>query len=192
MLNSKHIRFHLSTLSHTVCFLFNGKIIELEKEKFDPTDSLVSFLRSEEINMKGTKRGCEEGGCGGCTVVISSYDPVFGCVKHHAINSCLMPIGNLHNTSISTIERLTANSTSKKEDEKLNPIQEAIRKHHATQCGFCSPGFIMRTLAMLLENPTPTNEDLMLHLDGNICHCTGYRSILEALREFTVDSDQND
>ena len=71
-------------------------------------------------------------------------------------------------------------------------IQEAIKKHHATQCGYCSPGFIMCTLAMLLENPTPTNEDLMLHLDGNICRCTGYRSILEALREFTVDSDPND
>ena len=61
MINSKHIRFHSSTFSHTVRFLLNGKLIELEERKFDPTDSLVSFLRSEEINMKGTKRGCEEG-----------------------------------------------------------------------------------------------------------------------------------
>ena len=91
-------RLHSHSTSHTIKFLLNGKLIELEEGKFDPTDSLVTFLRSEEINMKGTKRGCEEGGCGACTVIMSSYDPVFGRVKHRAINSCLMPIGNLHNT----------------------------------------------------------------------------------------------
>ena len=191
--NSIFSRYHSSITSHTIRFLLNGQVVELEEGKFDPTDSLVTFLRSDEINMKGTKRGCEEGGCGACTVIMSSYDPVFNRVKHRAINSCLMPIGNLHNTSISTIERLTdfANSNSIPMS-KLNPIQEAIKKHHATQCGYCSPGFIMSMLAILLENPTPTNEDLMQRLDGNICRCTGYRSILEALREFTVDLDPND
>lgn len=170
----------------SIRFLLNGKIVELQEGQFDPTDSLVTYLRSEEVNLKGTKRGCDEGGCGACTIIMSSYDPIFDRIKHRAINSCLFPLGNLHNKSITTIERLTQNGSS------LNPIQEAIQKHHATQCGFCTPGFIMSSLAILLENPTPTNEDLMQYLDGNICRCTGYRSILEALREFTIDSNPND
>lgn len=175
-------------------FLLNGKLIELSEGQFDPTDSLVTYLRSEEINLKGTKRGCDEGGCGACTVIMSSYDPIFHRIKHHAINSCLFPLGNLHNTSITTIERLTQNDVQKTKTSEvtLNPIQEAIRKHHATQCGFCTPGFIMSILAILLENPSPTSEDMMQYLDGNICRCTGYRSIIEALREFTVDSNPND
>ena len=171
---------------HSIRFMLNGKLVELTEGNFDPTDSLVTYLRSEDVNLKGTKRACDEGGCGACTVIMSSFDPILNRVKHRAINSCLMPIGNLHNTSITTIERLTQNTND------LNPIQKAIKKHHATQCGFCTPGFIMSTLALLLENQTPTNDDIMQYLDGNICRCTGYRAILEALREFTIDSNPND
>lgn len=190
----RHSSHHFSKpkqLSHSICFLLNGKLIELEEGTFDPTDSLVSFLRSENINLKGTKRGCLEGGCGSCTVILSSYNPIFERVKHRAVTSCLIPIANLHNTSITTIERLTQNENYYTHNI-LNPIQLAMKKHNATQCGFCTPGFIMSTLAFILENPNPTNEDLLYRLDGNICRCTGYRSIFEALREFTVDASPND
>ena len=177
---------NFSNVSHSIKFLLNGKVVNLEQGSFDPTESLVSYLRSEKVNLKGTKRGCEEGGCGCCTVIMSSYDPVLRRVKHRAINSCLMPLGNIHNTSITTIEKLSSNPN------KLNPIQEAIKNHHATQCGFCTPGFIMSALAMLLEKPNPTNQDILYYMDGNLCRCTGYRSILEAIREFTVDVKPND
>ncbi|OHT14170.1 Xanthine dehydrogenase/oxidase [Tritrichomonas foetus] len=179
-------RKHFSVNNHAIEFLLNGRKIRLEEGKFDPSDSLVNYLRSEEVNLKGTKRGCDEGGCGSCTVILSAFDPVSRKVRHRAINSCTFPLAHAHHASITTIERLAESP------EKLNPIQEAVKRHHATQCGFCTPGFIMSTLALLLEKEAPTNDDLLLHMDGNLCRCTGYRSILEALREFTSDIRPHD
>ena len=174
--------------NHAIQFILNGKLITLSEDEFNPSDSLVSFLRSDKINLKGAKRGCQEGGCGSCTVIQSKYDPVFHRISHRPINSCLTPLLNVHNSSIITIEKITESSLRK--TGELHPIQKQFEKHNASQCGFCTPGFIMSSLAMMLNNPKPKYDDFLYHLDGNLCRCTGYRSIIEALSEFVSNYDR--
>ena len=172
--------------SSSITFSINGKIVELNEGEFDPMMKLSDFLRSDQyFHLIGTKIGCGEGGCGACTVIMSNRSSN-GAILHRSVNSCLILMIQVHLTVITTIEFL-GNIR-----DGINPIQDSFIRHHATQCGFCTPGFIMSALAMLLEKPDPTNEDILYFMDGNLCRCTGYRSILEALREFTVDVKPND
>lgn len=187
---SKRFLSSQTKTNHAIQFILNGKLITLSEDEFNPSDSLVSFLRSDKINLKGAKRGCQEGGCGSCTVIQSKYDPVFHRISHRPINSCLTPLLNVHNSSIITIEQITESSLRK--TGKLHPIQKKFEKHNASQCGFCTPGFIMSSLAMMLNNPKPKFDDFLFHLDGNLCRCTGYRSIIEALSEFVSNYDRQD
>ena len=183
MLSSISKRFTSSTVyQNSIDFYLNGKHIILKEGEFDPIQSVADFLRSDKIKLFGTKIGCGEGGCGACTVVLSSYDPITKTVKHRPINSCLTPVGQLHHTSLTTVEAL-GNLR-----EGVHPLQQSIVKHHATQCGFCTPGFVMNGYAMLLDNPHPTTEQIDEQFDGNLCRCTGYRSISDSLREFAIDS----
>jgi len=108
-------------------------------------------------------------------------DPITKKVKHVPIDSCLMPLAQAHHQVLTTIEYLGSLKKG------LNPIQKSFVEHHGTQCGYCTPGFIMNTYSLLLENPNPTNREFEERFDGNLCRCTGYRGIIESIREFTSD-----
>jgi len=127
--------------------------------------TLVDFLR-HELGLTGTHVGCEHGVCGACTILLDGQ----------AVRSCLLFAVQADGAEITTVEGLGT-------PERLHPLQEAFRDHHALQCGFCTPGFLMTTLAFLRENPEPSDEEIREVLAGNLCRCTGYQGIVEAVRD---------
>ncbi len=145
-----------------VSFILNGDGVEVEVE---PDWTLLYLLR-EHLELTGTKPGCEAGECGACTVL----------VNNKAVNSCLYPVMEVSGTSVTTIEGMA------KPSGELHPIQQAFIEHGAVQCGFCTPGMIMSSKAMLDENPNPSEEEIRQSLAGNICRCTGYTQIIEAVK----------
>jgi len=185
MLQSSLVR-HSTQFKNAIEFVLNGKRVCLEEGSFNPTESLASWLRSDDTNLKGTKIGCGEGGCGACTVVVSSFDPITNGIRHRSVNSCLMPLAQVHHQTITTVEALGTSQTG------IHPIQKAIVEHHGTQCGYCTPGFVMNGYGMLLENPNPKAHEIDENFDGNLCRCTGYRGIIESLREFSTDKKPAD
>jgi len=125
--------------------------------------TLGDFLR-HEIGLTGTHYGCEHGVCGACTIHVSG-DPV---------RSCLMFAYQANGKEIQTVEGLST-------DKELSDLQAAFRKHHALQCGFCTPGFLMTSTKFLMDNPNPTEAQVREAISGNICRCTGYKGIVEAI-----------
>ena len=126
---------------------------------------LVDVLRND-FHLTGTKEGCGVGECGACTVIIDGK----------AVASCLVLAVSVEGKSVLTIEGLSKNS-------ELDPVQEAFIDHHAAQCGFCTPGFIMSAKALLDANPSPTREEIRVAISGNICRCTGYHQIVDAIED---------
>lgn len=143
-------------------FIVNGVIYT---EEIDHRRTLLEMLR-ENFGLLGTHKGCDEGQCGACTVL----------VEGKAVNSCLVLAASVQGKEIITIEGLA-------EGEKLHPIQEAFVETGAIQCGFCTPGMIMTTKAFLDQNPHPRKEEAKMAISGNLCRCTGYFQILEAILE---------
>jgi aerobic-type carbon monoxide dehydrogenase small subunit (CoxS/CutS family) len=131
----------------------------------DPARSLLSVLR-DDLDLTGSKYGCGEGRCGACTVVIDGK----------ATRSCVTPVGDCDGKQIMTIEGL-------ERDGKLHPLQEAFLHVGAMQCGYCTPGMIMSGVAMLGKNATPTTEDIVSAMQGNICRCGTYTRIIQAIHE---------
>lgn len=131
-----------------------------------PTRTLLDVLR-EELHLTGTKSGCEIGECGACTVIMDGK----------AVNSCLTLISQVNGKKIITIEGISNNGN-------LNPIQKAFIQEQAFQCGFCTPGFIMSSVALLGKNKKPTDEEIKQALVGNLCRCTGYSKIFKVLKNF--------
>lgn len=129
---------------------------------------LLDFVRAE--SLKGTKEGCKEGDCGACTVLVG--DLTDDRINYEAITSCLMPIGDAHGKHIVTIEGLRVND--------LSPVQSAMVKFGASQCGYCTPGFIMSMTWFFMSQPNPTIDSFKRSVSGNLCRCTGYGSILRA------------
>ena len=129
----------------------------------EPYQTLVEVLR-DTIGLTGTKHGCGRGNCGTCTVLMDGK----------AVNSCLLLAVDAVGHAIVTIEGLT-------QDGRLHPIQEAFITHGAIQCGFCTPGLIITAKALLDENPNPTEEEVRAAISGNLCRCTGYDKIVEAI-----------
>jgi carbon-monoxide dehydrogenase small subunit len=125
---------------------------------------LLDFLR-DELGLTGTKEGCGEGECGACTVIIDGK----------AVNSCLVLLPEIDGSEITTIEGLSRNG-------ELDPIQKAFIDEGAVQCGFCTPGMIMSTKALLDRKVNPSDEEIMEAIEGNLCRCTGYYKILQAIR----------
>jgi len=142
-------------------FTVNGRQVERET---DAQTRLLDLLR-EDLALTGTKEGCGEGECGACTVLIDG----------RAVNSCLVLAPQVDGKSVLTIEGLAKGAA-------LHPIQQAFVEKGGVQCGFCTPGFIMSTVALLQENPSPTDEEILSALEGNLCRCTGYTKIVEAVR----------
>lgn len=139
----------------------NGQAVSFEN--ILPTRRLIDILR-EYLQLKGTKEGCGEGECGACTVIMDGK----------AVDSCLLLACQLEGSEIITIEGLA------KEGE-LDELQEAFISHGAIQCGYCTPGMVMATKALLMENPAPTEAEIRNAIAGNICRCSGYSQIVSAV-----------
>jgi carbon-monoxide dehydrogenase small subunit len=136
----------------------------------EPRLSLADFLR-EDLDLTGTHLGCEHGVCGACTVLLDG----------EPIRACLLLAVQADGHAVSTIEGLAAAPAPGELTPALHPIQEAFWAHHALQCGFCTPGIILTTHAFLRERPEPTPEEIREMLAGNLCRCTGYHFIVEAV-----------
>ncbi len=143
-----------------IAFVLNGKEIEVDV----PPDREVSDLLREGLGLTGTKESCGTGECGTCTILVDG----------EARLSCLMLTAQLQGTRVTTIEGLAA-------DGKLHPIQEAFIEYGAVQCGFCTPGMVMAAVDLLGRNPDPTREEIRAGLSGNLCRCTGYVKIVDAV-----------
>jgi carbon-monoxide dehydrogenase small subunit len=127
--------------------------------------TLGEFLR-EDCGLTGTHLACEHGVCGACTVLLDGA----------AVRSCLLFAAQVEGAAVTTVEGLSP------EDGSLSPVQQAFADHHGLQCGFCTPGFVVTVTAFLAANPTPTDPEIAHALSGNLCRCTGYQGIIEAVR----------
>jgi aerobic carbon-monoxide dehydrogenase small subunit len=145
-----------------VIFSLNESPVEIEVE---PWETALTVLR-EQLGLTGTKEGCGIGECGACTILVDGL----------AVDSCLMPAPKLDGTRVETVEGL-------RRGEVLHPIQEAFLSKGAVQCGYCTPGMLMSTKALLDKNPNPQRDEVVETLSGNLCRCTGYVQILEAVEE---------
>jgi carbon-monoxide dehydrogenase small subunit len=145
-----------------VAMKVNGKAIEALVE---PRTLLIHFLR-EQLGLTGPHIGCDTSHCGACTVDVDSK----------SLKSCTMFAVQADGAEITTIEGMAA------ADGTLHPIQEAFREMHGLQCGFCTPGMILRTHRLLQENPSPSEEEIRLGISGNLCRCTGYQNIVKAIQ----------
>jgi aerobic carbon-monoxide dehydrogenase small subunit len=149
-----------------VSFAVNGRREQIDVE---PRRTLADALR-EDLGLTGTHLGCEQGVCGACTVLLDG-EPV---------RSCLMLAVQADGSSLTTVEGLAA------ESGELHPLQQAFADCHGLQCGFCTPGFLISALYLLAENRDPTREEIRTGLSGNICRCTGYVGIVDAVRQAAV------
>lgn len=148
-------------LSKTIVLHVNGESHEVETSA---RRLLVHVLR-DELNLTGTHVGCDTGNCGACTVHLNG-EPV---------KSCMVLAIQADGAAITTVEGLGA-------DGELTPLQQAFSQQHALQCGYCTPGMLMSASALLASNPSPTEEEIRIALQGNICRCTGYWNIVEAVQ----------
>jgi xanthine dehydrogenase small subunit len=154
-----------------VRFLLDGQIVCAENVPC--TTTVLDYLR-EGLRRTGTKEGCAEGDCGACTVVLGELSPDGTCVEYRAVNSCIRFLPTIDGLELVTVESLLA------PDGHLHPVQQAMVDHHGSQCGFCTPGFVMSLFALYLRGGAPAREEVLDTLSGNLCRCTGYRPIIEA------------
>ena len=145
----------------TLDFILNGEACHREI----PEDATLLKVLRDILHLTGTKEGCGEGDCGACTVLVDG----------RSVNSCLFPAVQAEGCQVMTIEGVEAHP-------ELARIQKAFVDYGAVQCGFCSPGMIMSTVALLQKNPKPTEEEIRRGLSGNICRCTGYQAMVDAIQ----------
>ena len=148
-------------MTRTIRLFVNG---EPREGTVEPRTSLVDFLR-DGLDLTGTHVGCEHGVCGACTVLLDG-EPV---------RACLLLAIQMDGAQVTTIEGLA-------DGERLHPLQQAFWDHHGLQCGFCTPGILLTAKALLDENPEPTDAEIREAIAGNLCRCTGYHFIVEAIR----------
>lgn len=150
---------------HTIDVVVNGEALTAD---VDARRLLADFIR-DDLNLTGTKRGCETGICGACSVLVDG----------EVIKSCLSLAVQVNGKSVTTIEGLSC-------EGELHPVQDAFLNCGGMQCGYCTPGFIMTTKAMLDQNPNPSEAEIRKGLNGNLCRCTGYVSIVESVQTAAV------
>ncbi len=147
-------------MKYPVTFWVNGEKKEIE---VDANKTLLNTLR-DKLYLTGTKEGCAAGECGGCTVIMDGKP----------VNACLVLAPELDGKHITTVEGLS-------KDGELSALQQSFVDNFALQCGFCTPGFLMSATALLEENPHPTIQEIKCGISGNLCRCTGYKKIIEAI-----------
>ena len=153
-------------------FLLNGE--EVGVAGVSPQTTLLEYLR-ERRGLTGTKEGCAEGDCGACTVILAE-PAADGGLAWHPVNACIRLLPTVDGRAVFTVEGLA------QADGALHPVQEALVREHASQCGFCTPGFVMSLFGLYKHRAHPSREDAIRALSGNLCRCTGYRPILDAAR----------
>jgi len=144
----------------SISFILNGEEIEMDA----PAGRRVVDLLREDLNLTGTKEGCGEGECGACTILVDGESRL----------SCLMLAPQLEGRRITTVEGLASG-------EKLHPVQEAFVEFGAVQCGFCTPGMVLAGVDLLQRNPNPSRAEIREGISGNLCRCTGYQKIVDAV-----------
>ncbi|MGR5549148.1 xanthine dehydrogenase small subunit [Vibrio sp. DNB22_12_1] len=149
-------------------FLLNQTL--MEEDDISPNLTVLNYLR-EHARKTGTKEGCGSGDCGACTVVLGEI--IDGQLEYRSVNACLTFVSALHGKQLITVEDL-------KSAKRLHPVQQAMVDFHGSQCGFCTPGFIMSMFALIKNTPHANKEEIALALTGNLCRCTGYRPIIDA------------
>ncbi|MEC9247283.1 MAG: xanthine dehydrogenase small subunit [Pseudomonadota bacterium] len=150
-------------------FLLNGTPVTLADVR--PDETLLDYLRLRQ-RLTGTKEGCAEGDCGACTVLVGRLRK--GELVYESVNACIRFLGSLDACHVVTVEHL------KRADGSLHPVQQALVDHHGSQCGFCTPGFVMSLYALWMREPQPTERAVERALQGNLCRCTGYEPIVRA------------
>jgi len=163
---------------NSVRFLLNDKVIE--RADISPPEMLLDFLRLDR-RLRGTKEGCAEGDCGACTVLVGRlFD---GQLKYESVNACIRFVGSLDGCHVVTVEALAGG------DGTLHPVQQAMVDTHASQCGFCTPGFVMSLYGLWMQNPQPNIQEIEKALQGNLCRCTGYAAIIRAAESVSAIGD---
>ncbi|MFB3776249.1 MAG: (2Fe-2S)-binding protein [Bryobacteraceae bacterium] len=149
-------------MERTITFTLNGKPARVTTDD----ERMLLWVLREDLGLTGTKFGCGEALCGACTVL----------VDREAVRSCATPIRDVAGRQVLTIEGLS-------QGQRLHPLQDAFLKHHAFQCGYCTPGIIMDAYALLLKTPRPTREQITRHLDDHLCRCGSHVRVLDAVEE---------
>ena len=167
--------------ANTIEFIFNNKIYRISNP--DPNETILNFIRLK-LKKTGTKEGCAEGGCGACTIVLGEL--VDNNIQYKAINACIAFLTILNGKQLILVEDLISS------DGKLHPVQNAMVKFHGSQCGFCTPGFIMSMFAMYKNNKSFNDEIINDSLSGNLCRCTGYRPIIDAAKSLNKINDNDE
>jgi xanthine dehydrogenase small subunit len=168
----------------TIRFVLDGAVIEVDD--IDPTRTVLQYLR-EDLRRLGTKEGCAEGDCGACTVAIAEIDRSGTRLQIRAIKSCIQFLPTLDGKELITVESL------QRPDGALHPVQKAMLDCHGSQCGFCTPGFVMSLFALYKNQAAPSRHDIDVALAGNLCRCTGYKPIVDAAaRMYAADVRDKD
>ncbi|HLV84892.1 MAG TPA: 2Fe-2S iron-sulfur cluster-binding protein, partial [Devosia sp.] len=159
----------MTAVSGAIRFILNGEEISLTDIR--PETTLLDWLRLEQ-RLRGSKEGCAEGDCGACTVLVGRL--MDDEIIYDSVTACIRFMGSLHGTHVVTIEHLRG------ENGNLHPVQQAMVDHHGSQCGFCTPGFVMSLYGLWMRNPDPSQGAIEKALQGNLCRCTGYAPIIRA------------
>jgi carbon-monoxide dehydrogenase small subunit len=148
-------------MTRRISVTVNGQRREADVE---PRQLLVYFLRND-LGLTGTNVGCDTSSCGACTVLLEG----------ESVKSCTVLAVQADGAEVTTIEGLASG-------DELHPVQQAFHEHHGLQCGYCTPGMVMAAVSLLKENPSPTEDEIRHGLEGNLCRCTGYQNIVEAVK----------
>ena len=151
-------------MERTITFTLNGKPARVTTDD----ERMLLWVLRYDLGLTGTKYGCGEGLCGACTVIVGK----------EAVRSCSTPVKDIAGKHVTTIEGLG--------EGKLHPIQESFAKHHAFQCGYCTPGMILSAHALLLKTPQPGRDEIIRHMDDNLCRCGSHLRVVEAVQEAAV------
>ena len=154
-----------------ISFIHKDQIVEIKNP--DPNETLLNYIRTK-LKKTGTKEGCAEGGCGACTVVVGELKN--NEINYRAINACITLLPTLQGKQLILVEDLIS------KDGSLHPVQKAMVNYHGSQCGFCTPGFVMALFSMFKQNSKFNNEVIKDSIAGNLCRCTGYQPIIKAAK----------
>src|SRR5258707_15816238 len=156
-------------IRNEIRFILNGEDVALSTAA--PEETLLDWLRLNRL-LRGTKEGCAEGDCGACTVLVGRLSQ--GKLVYESVNACIRFVGSLDGCHVVTVEHLRG------VDGGLHPVQQAMVDFHGSQCGFCTPGFVMSLYALWMTKAAPSNAEIEKALQGNLCRCTGYEAIVRA------------